>query len=225
MLQDIIVNGEMLRVRPRRPESVTSTASMESGLSRGSSFAFDEGPGQDDDPDKDVGDAGKEKTPSVVTPKIVFPTDQGSTASGSEFAMRTVEHSPEPAGEGEVNPADQGAEALPKAPGDAGGSDDGGSEQADDDAPAAGESSGTKRAPGKVVVTDDEIRAQLEVSDISYVIFFERIHVFQLRLRMSRSSTLSTRSCRRTTSLCRKHSTMSRNPSRMSRHFASWPSS
>ncbi len=140
------MNGEMLRVRPRRVESVTSTTSQESGLSRHSSFAFDEGPEIADASEKD-----KTKPPaSVVTPTIVNPEpDRGRSKSvGGEDQpreMRTVSHSP------------AGSQGSPSAS-----AETEAGELADHE-PQSGDDVQTKKTPAKVTVSDDEIREHLKV--------------------------------------------------------------
>ena len=82
--------------------------------------------------------------------------------------MRTVEHSPEQETEtGSDRPSSRAGDEA-----EAQGSGGEESELGGDDAPAEVESTQTKPTSGKVVVTDDEIRAQLEVimnSCISYL--------------------------------------------------------
>ncbi len=149
IFQDVITNGEMLRVRPRRVESVASTMSHESGLSRQSSFAFDQGE------EAESVQAETAKTHSTITPRLTRSDNPDSSKAGDKppgSVMRTVSHSPASGEHSPARSASPPASAEPPEQSEVG------------ETSEAGETSGgAKKTPAKVTVTDDEIREQLKV--------------------------------------------------------------
>ncbi len=149
ILQDVIVGGGMQRIRPRRPESVTSTASHTSGMSRASSFAVDnpttiperDEPATTDKPESEMDIAAK--LLSAVSTLSGSSKEPVIITSDPDFAMRTIPGTPQ------SETAAGGTEASKEAP---------------DQAETSEASTVKKATPSKITVSDDEIKAHLEVS-------------------------------------------------------------